>query len=64
MCRISVSQFAQALRRQKSFTDAEWAKQCDELAVQQPILFFELLTFLQNGVPQDIGRRLIDYRIP
>ena len=47
--------------RQKSFTDAQWLKRCDELAAQQPVLFFELLTFSRDGVPENIFRRLIDY---
>jgi hypothetical protein len=31
------------------------------LAVEQPVLFFELTTFIRDGVREDIGRRLIDY---
>jgi len=61
MKRISPSQYAKALARQKSFTDAQWLKRCDELAAQQPVLFFELLTFPRDGVPEDMGRRPIDY---
>ena len=61
MKRISPSQYAQALATQKSFTGAQWLKRCDELAAQQPVLFLELLTFPRDGVPEDIGRRLIDY---
>ena len=59
--RIAPSQYIRALARQKSFTDAQWLKRCDELATQQPVLFFELLTFSRDGVPADIGRRLIDF---
>lgn len=59
--RITPSQFAQALSRQQSFTVAEWLKRCDELAAEQPVLFFELRTFLRDGVPENTGRRLIDY---
>ncbi len=61
MSRLSPSQYAQALSRQQSFTDAEWVNRCDELAVEQPILFFELTTFFRDGVREDIGRRLIDF---
>jgi hypothetical protein len=59
--RISPSQYAEASSRQQSFTDAQWLQRCDELAVQQPVLFFELTTFFRDGVREDIGRRLIDY---
>jgi hypothetical protein len=31
------------------------------LAQQQPTIFFELLTFLRDGVPPEAGRSLIDY---
>lgn len=61
MKRISASQYAQALSKQKSLTDAQWLKRCDELSEQQPVLFFELLTFSRDGVPENIFRRLIDY---
>jgi hypothetical protein len=61
MKRISPSQYTQALIRQKSLTDAQWLQRSDELAAQQPVLFFELLTFPRDGVPANIGRRLIDY---
>ena len=61
MNRISPSLYEQAMIKQKSFTDAQWLKRCDELALEQPVLFFELLTFSRDGVPADIGRRLIDY---
>lgn len=61
MKHLTPSQYAQALARQKSLTDAQWLKRCDELAVQQPVLFFELLTFARDGVPEAIARRLIDY---
>ena len=42
-------------------SDTEWLKRCDELAAQQPALFFELLTFARDGVPADISRSMIDY---
>ncbi len=58
---LSTSQFAQALSKQKALTDEQWLKRCDELAEQQPALFFELLTFPRDGVPADIARNLIDY---
>jgi hypothetical protein len=61
MKQISPSKYAEALSRQKSFTDAEWLQRCDELATQQPVLFFELTTFFRDGVREDIARRLIDY---
>jgi hypothetical protein len=61
MTRISPQQYAQALKKQQSFTTQQWLKRCDELAVQQPVLFFELTTFFRDGVREDIARRLIDY---
>ena len=61
MKRITPSQFTQALSKQNSLTDAQWLKRCDELAVQQPVLFTELQTFSRDGVPENIFRRLIDY---
>lgn len=61
MKRISPAQYAQALAKQQSFTDAQWLKRCDELAVQQPVPFFELLTFARDGLPEKIFRSLIDY---
>ena len=60
MC-ISPSQYAQALSKQRAFTDAQWLKRCDELAAQQPVLFHEVLTFSRDDVPENICRRLIDY---
>lgn len=42
-------------------TDPEWLERCDKLAAQQPVLFFELLTFPRDGVPGDIARSLINY---
>ena len=59
--KTTATQYAAALARQKSLTDVQWLKRCDELAVQQPVLFFELLTFARDGVPEAIARRLIDY---
>jgi hypothetical protein len=61
MSLLSTTQFAQALSRQKSFSDAQWLKRCDELAEQQPAMFYELLTFPRDGVPADISKSLIDY---
>src|ERR1039458_3099700 len=61
MKRISPSQYTEAMTKQKSFTAAQWLKRCDELAAQQPVLFFELLTFPRDGVPEDIFRRLMNY---
>lgn len=58
---ISTTQFAQALQRQTVLTDPEWLARCDELAEQQPVMFFELLTFPRDGVPGDIARSLINY---
>lgn len=42
-------------------SDAEWLERCDELAAQQPVMFYELLTFPRDGVPVEISRSLIDY---
>jgi hypothetical protein len=61
MKRIFPSQYAQALSKQNLFTDAQWLKRCDELAVEQPVLFPELVCFMRDGVPENIGRWLIDY---
>ncbi len=58
---VSPAQFGQALSKQKSLTDPQWLERCDELAQQQPTLFFELLTFPRDGVPADIFRNMIDY---
>ena len=49
------------MKRQKALTDSEWLQRCDELAQQQPTMFFELLIFLRDGVPLEHGRNLIDY---
>jgi hypothetical protein len=61
MRHISPPQFTRALSKQKSLSDAQWLQRCDELAEQQPVMFFELLTFPRDGVPADISRSLIDY---
>ena len=58
---LNPSQFAQALKKQRDLSDTEWLKRCDELAVQQPVLFPELVCFMRDGVPENLGRRLIDY---
>ena len=59
--KISATQYAQALARQKSLTDVEWLQRCDELAQQQPTLFFELLTFQRDGVSFPLVRSMVDY---
>ena len=61
MNKISVQQYGQALGKQRALNDAQWLQRCDELAIEQPTLFFELLTFPRDGVPGDIFRQLIDY---
>lgn len=58
---ISPQQYAQALKRQQSFTTEQWLQRCDELAAQQPVLFFELVTFMRDGVREDLAKSLIDY---
>jgi hypothetical protein len=61
MSHISITQYAQAFAKQKSLNDAEWLRRCDELAAQQPVMFYELMTFLRDGVPVELGRSLIDF---
>ena len=61
MKHISRNEYVEASSKQKSLTDAQWLKRCDELALQQPVMFYELLTFPRDGVPADISRSLIDY---
>ncbi len=57
----SVSQFARAQTRQQALTDQEWLRRCDELALQQRVLFLELLTFGRDGATPAQTRCLIDY---
>jgi hypothetical protein len=57
----TVSKFAQALARQKALTDSEWLRRCDELAVQQRVVFVELLTFRRDGASEAQTRALVDY---
>jgi hypothetical protein len=57
----SIARYAKAFARQKSLTDAQWLQRCDELAVEQRILFLELLTFSRDGLPPKQFRGLIDY---
>ena len=60
MSLISTTQYVAAMKRQRSLTDPQWLQRCDELAQQQPTMFFELLTFPSDGVPADAARKLID----
>lgn len=58
---VSMAQYANALARQKALTDAEWLRRCDELAIEQRVLFLELTTFPRDGLSADLSRCLIDY---
>src|ERR1035441_10844987 len=60
MSLISTTQYVAAMKRQRSLTDPQWLQRGDELAKQQPTMFFELLTFPSDGVPADAARKLID----
>ena len=59
--KISSTQFAKVLARQKALADAEWLQRCDELAIQQRVLFLELVTFSRDGLPDQQSRCLIDF---
>ena len=59
--KVSTTQFAKFLARQKALTDAEWLQRCDELAIQQRVLFLELVTFNRDGLPDRQSRSLIDF---
>lgn len=61
MSTVSTAQYTAAMKRQRALTDPQWLQRCDELAQQQPTMFFELLTFARDGVPADVARTLIDY---
>jgi hypothetical protein len=61
MSTVSTAQYVAAMKRQRALTDPQWLQRCGELAQQQPTMFFELLTFLRDGVPPNAGRKLIDY---
>ena len=58
---ISTKHYAQAFVRQKRLTDAAWLQRCDELAIEQRVLFMELLTFGRDGLNASATRALIDY---
>jgi hypothetical protein len=58
---VSIAEYAKAFAWQKSLTDAEWVQRCDELALQQRVLFLELLTFPRDGLAAQPSRCLIDY---
>jgi hypothetical protein len=62
MSRISTSQFAKALSRQRALTDTRWIERCDELFLQQRVLFLELVTFGRDGATDPQFRALIDFR--
>ena len=59
--KVSTTQFAKLLARQRALTDADWLLRCDELAEQQRILFLELVTFSRDGLPDQQSRCLVDF---
>jgi len=58
---ISPTQYAAAFVKQTSLSDVEWLQRCDELAIQQRVLFLELVTFSRDGLPAQQSRCVIDF---
>jgi hypothetical protein len=58
---VSPLEYAQALARQKALSDEAWLWRCDELAVEQRVLFLELLIFARDGLPAQQLKSLINY---
>jgi hypothetical protein len=58
---VSPIQYATVLACHKALSDEAWLRRIDELAVQQRVLFLELLSFARDGLPAQQVRCLIDY---
>ena len=58
---VTSEMWAQATKIQTSYTASAWLNRSDELARQQPILFFEILSFGRDGEKRELVKMLLDY---
>ena len=58
---VSPIEYTKALARQRVLSNEAWLVRCDELAVEQRVLFLEILTFARDGIPAQQLKGLLDY---
>ena len=58
---VSPIEYTKALARQRVLSNEAWLVRCDELAVEQRVLFLELVTFGRDGLPAQQLKSLINY---
>ena len=58
---VSPKRLADALSKQESLSPQGWLDRCDELAVEQRVMFLELVTFARDGVTEEQLRELIGF---
>ncbi len=61
MSTVSPKDIAKALARQQALVGQAWIDRCDDLAVQQRVMFLELVTFARDGVAGEQFQALINF---